>query len=315
MPRIRLAFATDDSHGGHRYTSKPGKRRKYSLYNSGSAAPCSSARSTSQITSLRNSCSTCMLSYEWNERSIEAYNEYERIGPLWMRVEDALGEEEPPKTGWHRAASNWLRLLEEITTHPRRAEFDATLTRSQTTSWRILVDWWEGHYQSQDLCQVARTYIKAKASQPSSEQHLVSELDPETDKSFYHSCLFALFEMEFHPHAIDFDPRHAVADDGYMTLSDFYTNLANNRQLTLTQAASQRITFHCLAIRRESSTVSDTKLGATLQPCRWLPAESRNDGLPYYLWDIAGKQTIKTQSIAKSPSYTTISHTWGRWRI
>lgn len=230
-----------------------------------------------------------MTSYEWNQGSIEAYDEYEHIGPLWMRVEDALGAEESIKTGWRRAASNWLRLQEDITNHHRRTDFDGRLTRSQKTSWRILIDWWYGHYQAQELSQAAQAYIRAKASQPSPEEQPVPEKFPETGKSFYHSCLSALFEIEFHPCAIDFDPRHDVADNGLMTLRDFYASLVNKRQRALEQAASQRIAFHSLHLETAPFTESDPGLGSTLQPCPWLPTENRNDGLPYYLWDIKGK--------------------------
>jgi hypothetical protein len=54
------------------------------------------------------------------------------------------------------------------------------------------------------------------------------------------------------------------------------------------------------------------KFGAVSEPCWWLTAAEK-DGLPYYLWDVANERTVETAGL-KSPSYTAISHTWGRWR-
>jgi Heterokaryon incompatibility protein (HET) len=54
-------------------------------------------------------------------------------------------------------------------------------------------------------------------------------------------------------------------------------------------------------------------LGVVFEPCSWLkPAE--RDGLPYFLWDVVNEKTVETQGL-NSPTYTTVSHTWGRWRL
>ena len=58
----------------------------------------------------------------------------------------------------------------------------------------------------------------------------------------------------------------------------------------------------------------DPKLGAVSEPCWWLTAEEK-DGLPHYLWDVANERTVDVEAEGlTSPSYTAISHTWGRWR-
>lgn len=54
------------------------------------------------------------------------------------------------------------------------------------------------------------------------------------------------------------------------------------------------------------------KFGAVSESCWWLTAAEKN-GLPYYLWDVANERTVETAGLT-SPSYTAISHTWGRWR-
>lgn len=38
-------------------------------------------------------------------------------------------------------------------------------------------------------------------------------------------------------------------------------------------------------------------------------------GYPYYLWDIAGRQTVRTGDLGDFPAYTCISYTWGRWQV
>lgn len=53
--------------------------------------------------------------------------------------------------------------------------------------------------------------------------------------------------------------------------------------------------------------------GAVLEACPWLTAEEK-DGVPYYLWDVVNEKTVETAEL-RSPSYTAISHTWGRWRL
>ncbi|KAK6353898.1 hypothetical protein TWF730_008320 [Orbilia blumenaviensis] len=36
--------------------------------------------------------------------------------------------------------------------------------------------------------------------------------------------------------------------------------------------------------------------------------------LPYYLWDIEARKTVRVKELPDVPSYCVISHTWGRWR-
>lgn len=52
-------------------------------------------------------------------------------------------------------------------------------------------------------------------------------------------------------------------------------------------------------------------IGANIEPCPWIDDTL---GLPYFLWDIERGQTIETSGLAECPTYTAISHTWGRWQ-
>ncbi|KAF2726904.1 hypothetical protein EJ04DRAFT_557715 [Polyplosphaeria fusca] len=51
--------------------------------------------------------------------------------------------------------------------------------------------------------------------------------------------------------------------------------------------------------------------GATISSCSWITDASE---LPYYLWDIKAERTVEVDTLTSRPSYTAISHTWGRWR-
>ncbi|KAL4908408.1 hypothetical protein BDW74DRAFT_166118 [Aspergillus multicolor] len=51
-----------------------------------------------------------------------------------------------------------------------------------------------------------------------------------------------------------------------------------------------------------------------LNPCNWLK-EEQAQGVPFYLWNIKHRNTIKTGSIReKDIRYAIVSHTWGRYR-
>lgn len=56
-------------------------------------------------------------------------------------------------------------------------------------------------------------------------------------------------------------------------------------------------------------------LSATLEPCPWVSSQQNQSELPYFLWDVRKAMTVKTSELKFRPSYTAISHTWGRWRI
>ncbi|KAL2013626.1 hypothetical protein VTN00DRAFT_1151 [Thermoascus crustaceus] len=51
--------------------------------------------------------------------------------------------------------------------------------------------------------------------------------------------------------------------------------------------------------------------GSSVESCPWLEDIS---GLPYYLWDRVRRETIEVHTLTSTPSYTAISHTWGRWQ-
>lgn len=125
-----------------------------------------------------------------------------RQGPLWEKVEDALGEEEPGKFGWARATSNWERLLNIITNHPNRWEFDASLLERHTISWRILLDWWEGRYHGQGLSRAARAALSISERPPEAFEATYNS-DESKKSSLYHAINFNLFEIEFHLHRVD----------------------------------------------------------------------------------------------------------------
>jgi hypothetical protein len=54
------------------------------------------------------------------------------------------------------------------------------------------------------------------------------------------------------------------------------------------------------------------RFGTGLEPCPWLTKEEKS-GNPYYLWDVEKEMTVEAKEL-NAPSYTAVSHTWGRWQ-
>lgn len=251
----------------------------------------------------------------WTPGARAAYNEYKQVGPLWMRVEDALGEEEPPKVQWQCAASNFLRLINEIENHPRRSEFEIRLTRPQKISWKLLTEWWTGQCQRDEMTVSARLWINHLASTVETGPVVPRHQCPGSDKSLYHSVMSSLFEREFLPSRIDFTDKSETNQESSYTLPEFYEDLHSIRKQALLYASIQKLAFRHSLYTPSSKTASDEYQGATLDPCSWISLQTGKDGLPYYLWDIAGKRTVVVTDLSDIPAYSCISHTWGRWRI
>lgn len=55
------------------------------------------------------------------------------------------------------------------------------------------------------------------------------------------------------------------------------------------------------------------KISASISSCPWLGNIDAENGLPYYLWDIEQKCTVRTDKLSGEVEYVAISHTWGRW--
>jgi hypothetical protein len=237
------------------------------------------------------------------------FSYYDRQGPLWNLVEAAIGTEEPQKDGWCRAACNWLRLLNVITHHPKRALFDAALSKAQATSWRLLVEWWEAQYQDAGLSQAAQAAIKTYAS---SLAH--NEMKPRTNESLYHSWMFLLFDFEFFPTAVDFDNPLGTRDGPY-GVDEHLQLLGAIRQECVKKATSQRIGYASYQAAATIPSRAYHPLGSIINPCQWLSTSNNASSQPFYLWDIHGMHTVETDSLQSKVPYTCISHTWGRWKI
>ena len=80
-----------------------------------------------------------------------------------------------------------------------------------------------------------------------------------------------------------------------------------------------KIPIHCATVwpfqpeRIMKTVFPKAQFGAVLEPCPWLSVGEKT-GLPYFLWDVTHSRTVETSTIRSVPKYTTISHTWGRWR-
>ena len=173
------------------------------------------------------------------ESALTDHTLYKRQGPIWEKVEDALGEEEPEKFGWARATFNWAGLLNIITNYPNRSEFDATLLERHKVSWRILLDWWEGRYQDEGLSRVARAALSTSERPPEAFEATYTS-DESKEYSLYHAIMFNLFEIEFHPHRVDWEDH---TDEDAQAVSGFLWALDEKRQIALEHSTAQKIAF------------------------------------------------------------------------
>src|SRR6202011_4505436 len=97
----------------------------------------------------------------------------------------------------------------------------------------------------------------------------------------------------------------------------------------LLAASCQRIAYTCYQVAQPSS-ISQADMGMRFlnhvvpqfapcfDPCPWLK-ESRELGMPFYLWDVQEKKTKEVNAIRRElgvfPEYVAVSHTWGRWKM
>lgn len=66
----------------------------------------------------------------------------------------------------------------------------------------------------------------------------------------------------------------------------------------------------------QSPFASMTAKGPIIEACPWIKKNDMDtEDLPFYLWDAVKMKTVKSSSLDMSsyPTYTAISHTWGRW--
>lgn len=86
--------------------------------------------------------------------------------------------------------------------------------------------------------------------------------------------------------------------------------LYNARSTALQHSTTLKLSVRQMIV----SELSVAGQSSVLEPVPWLQLGQIEDDLPYFLWDISGKQTVLVNKLGFIPTYTCISHTWGRWR-
>jgi hypothetical protein len=220
---------------------------------------------------------------------------------------------------WTRAVEDWKAVL-SIPTNIQTA-FIQTLSTSQRRSLRLLVEWWTAAYSSKSDA----VDIKAHILGPDGSSQWKESADHRNDPDYrlidiyetdgYEARLYKLWMCEFWAR---YDISGRLGD------------LQGERSLAARVAACQRVSFGALMYHTNKTRVRNSAhqellqelenlddglpLGGIIEACPWLSEEQRK-GLPFYLWDVVNKRTVRTSDLPEQPLYNVISHTWGRWRL
>lgn len=231
------------------------------------------------------------------------------------------------KKGFARGLTNWHRLLELLLSTDSNEKFKSGMSSSQYHSFQILHEWWTGKTQEDFLSTAARCALD-DASSPQNAKSDYLDVDrgsARLTESRYHREMFMLFQLEF------------VYEMRMMQTKEFGTFVGfvqAQRERCAQYAALQRVAQSFMEFDlnkdqaqdrtgNDSAQVSDSahssKLKSSVIPsciesCPWLKVRDKHQYRPFYLWDVAAKRTVETQTLESCPPYTCVSHTWGRWR-
>ena len=211
-----------------------------------------------------------------------------------------------------------------------KADLFRSLSVAEVNSFRILLEWWKGKIQKSPPSEKAREQLRAISDIDDTGKYVpfriydrasVAGSDIEPDENIksaehvgsnYNEQLFILFQQEFCGYNSAEVPNTS------------WLQLHTQRQKCAELAACQRMAHSlcCSSISEdlvggegEMREQMSNHISASIHPCPWLsPRKADDTQLPRYLWDVASKCTILVETLAKSPQYVTISHTWGRWR-
>lgn len=239
------------------------------------------------------------------------YSDRDRY-PLGVRLEQVIATRiEHRNRDWGVAlerAARFGRLIDE------QPSFKACLSIPQQVSWTLLKEWWSAKYQDLSLSKAARASLKAAASFPSLPWRLPREYPMREqdeieqssliDKSLYHSAMFRLFAVEFHPKS--WQP--------YIK-EPYFENLQSFRRQAVRFASIQKLGYTSYATIMGFSDLKATPyIGVDHEACPWLRKTNDDQGMPFFLWDVSDERTVIVGDLVEKPVYWCVSHTWGRWR-
>ncbi|OQE83474.1 hypothetical protein PENNAL_c0032G05070 [Penicillium nalgiovense] len=204
--------------------------------------------------------------------------------------------------------------------------FYGTMGQQQAISWKLLSEWLDGAYHSQDLAAAAREAIES--FRPGKRVHQQSCIHPrvfpfpevaQLEQSIYQNNLATLYNSEFmdmYPEELFFDEEADRNQAMYFELKDLW------RRGACTEAICQAISHQIYHVHNlmgdgvvQGAGLSSHAPAALLRgPCLWLD-ETDLDGYPVYLWSVSKRATIETKTLTdRNVQYACVSHTWGRWK-
>ena len=246
------------------------------------------------------------------------------VEPLWRKAIHFLGLLSPVQE--NNPIVIYENLESALQDTSRHKEFWSMLSSSQSTSFRIIQEWWNCSTEDEEW--FSENQSKAKQIEILNMPHALDHISPLVFSmvfgvgpkipriSTYRLEIYRLFRMEFDP--LEFDNAPMQSTD--------LTLLRKQRERAAFYATVQRITFpfrtkntevartESLARPSKMSNLTMRPLGPSIDPCHWLKFKTTQAGYPYFLWNTDEKRTVKTEDLPDLPQYICISHTWGRWR-
>lgn len=257
-------------------------------------------------------------------------NENWRTRPLGDEVEAFLGHNRPEGL-YERALVNWSKWQDLLQSLDLLQNFCSRLSITQFNVHRIFAELCQGDPAGRETINKVLDHFIEAAEQSSKENTLspgdeAFRLPSMKTESAFQLSLFKLFLWEFFCVEEEQDSEmflnllHDVRKEAAMyascsRLGRGYSNIklkkdqSSRNDVPEHNPSSDNIPFVNVSWKRDSSYV-----GASIEPCPWLPSQSDPEGLPYYLWDRQRRQTVVVGELGHRPNYIAVSHTWGRWK-
>ncbi|KAK7700430.1 hypothetical protein SLS57_012098 [Botryosphaeria dothidea] len=189
---------------------------------------------------------------------------------------------------------------------------DISLDPAQQRSFWILWNWWTRFRQEWEVPGDApSTDLPRHAA-----ENRFYELKRPASYSEYFYAALVLFEGEFFDIDSPFEQKvlHERRVDAALHSACFHTALACEN-LSDVPPSSGNSNVSVPQRRLHSQDLPGLHpscfTGSSISSCSWIKDSS---ALPFYLWDVELRCTVEVSSLNSHPSYTAISHTWGRWR-
>lgn len=210
---------------------------------------------------------------------------------------------------WRSTYDTWLNFRESFkgaeigSDGSFQSPFRDKLSPIQRSAYTVLEEWWTAKYCSAELLDAVRSFLTRnrdlEKSFPDPESKKTSKAVM-TEQSYYHQVCFRLFVLEF-------NPRSWEPNTGWLSLKRLSHARFNAGCLATAQLVSCNTWFADQS--RKGSIYPDIVSFGNMST-----GEETWTEKPRWLWSVDLTETLYVPSLPSCPSYTCISHTWGRWR-